>query len=159
MVMEGCDCLACEQCLESSCSCLVPQSCPALCDPTDCSRPGSSVSGILQARILEWVAISSSRGSSWPRIQACVSCITGGFFITKSPGKPLENSSYDNNMELIAKWSYILAKRAPDPSGLTLFLLLIHVRRGWAMAPIQILFSWDSSWWWNLHVSTRTEGR
>ena len=43
------------------------QSCPTLCDLTDCSPPGSSVHGILQARILEWVAMSSSRGSSRPR--------------------------------------------------------------------------------------------
>ena len=46
---------------------LVAQSCPTLCDPMDCSPPGSSVHGILQARILEWVAISFSRGSSQPR--------------------------------------------------------------------------------------------
>ena len=46
---------------------LVSQSCPTLCDPTDCSPPGFSVHGILQARIPEWVAISFSRGSSWPR--------------------------------------------------------------------------------------------
>ena len=46
---------------------LVTQLCPTLCDPTDCNPPGSSVRGILQARILEWVAISSSRGSSQPR--------------------------------------------------------------------------------------------
>ena len=46
---------------------LVAQSCPTLCDPTDCSLPGSSVHGILQVRILEWVAISFSRGSSRPR--------------------------------------------------------------------------------------------
>ena len=43
------------------------QSCPTLCDPMDCSLPGSSVHGTLQARTLEWVAISSSRGSSRPR--------------------------------------------------------------------------------------------
>ena len=43
------------------------QSCPALWDPVDCSTPGSSVLGILQARILEWVAVPSSRGSSSPR--------------------------------------------------------------------------------------------
>ena len=43
------------------------QSCPTLCDPVDCSLPGSSVHGILRARILEWVAILSSRGSSRPR--------------------------------------------------------------------------------------------
>ena len=45
----------------------VAQSCPTLCDPTDCSLPGSSIRGISQARILEWVAISSSRESSQPR--------------------------------------------------------------------------------------------
>ena len=44
------------------------------CDPMDCSPPGSSAHGILQARILEWVAISSSRGSSWPRDWNCISC-------------------------------------------------------------------------------------
>ena len=43
---------------------LVTQSCPTLCDPTDCSPPGSSVRGILQVRILEWIAMSFSRGSS-----------------------------------------------------------------------------------------------
>ena len=45
------------------------QSCLTLCDPLDCSPPGSSVHGILQARILEWVAMPSSRGSSWPKNQ------------------------------------------------------------------------------------------
>ena len=54
------------------------QLCPSLCDPMDCSSPGSSVHGILQARILEWVAMPFSRGSSWPRDSTCdsyVSCI------------------------------------------------------------------------------------
>jgi len=46
---------------------LVAQSFPILCDPMDCSPPGCSVSGIFQTRILEWVAISFSRGSSQPR--------------------------------------------------------------------------------------------
>jgi len=46
---------------------LVAQSCPTLCDPMDCNLPDSSVLGILQTRILEWVAIPFSRGSSWPR--------------------------------------------------------------------------------------------
>jgi len=52
------------------CSCSVV----SLCDPMDCSPPGSSVHGILQARILEWVAISSSGGSSPPRDWTCISC-------------------------------------------------------------------------------------
>ena len=51
------------------------QSCPTLCNPVDCSPPGSSVSGILQARILEWVAIPFSRGSSRTRNQTRVSHI------------------------------------------------------------------------------------
>ena len=45
----------------------VTQSCPTLCDPMDCSLSGSSVRGIFQARVLEWIAISFSRGSSQPR--------------------------------------------------------------------------------------------
>ena len=59
---------------------LVTQSCLTLCDPTDCSLPGSSVHGILQVRILEWVAILFSRGSSWPRDWTQVSRIPGRFF-------------------------------------------------------------------------------
>ena len=59
---------------------LVAQSCPTLCNTVDCSPPGSSAHGILQARILEWVAISSSRGSSQPRGWTWVSCIAGRFF-------------------------------------------------------------------------------
>ena len=52
------------------------QSCPTLCDLVDCSPPSSCVHGILQARILEWVAISSSRGSSWPRDWTQVSYVS-----------------------------------------------------------------------------------
>ena len=59
---------------------LVTQSCPTLCDPMDCSPPGSSVHGILQARILEWFSISFSRGFSWSRDWTQVSCIAGRFF-------------------------------------------------------------------------------
>ena len=59
---------------------LVTQSCLTLCDHMDCSPPGSSVHGILQARILEWVANSSSRGSSWPRDWTHISCTEGRFF-------------------------------------------------------------------------------
>ena len=59
---------------------IVAQSCLTLCDPMDCSPPGSSVHGISQARILEWVTISSSKGSSQPREQIQLSCISGRFF-------------------------------------------------------------------------------
>ena len=53
---------------------------PTFCDPMDCSPLGSSISGILQARILEWIAVPSSRGSSRPRDGSWVSCTAGGFF-------------------------------------------------------------------------------
>ena len=69
---------------------LVAQSCPPLCDPIDCSLLGSSVHGISQTRILEWVAISFSRESSRPRNQTHVSCI-GRLFISEPPGKSLSN--------------------------------------------------------------------
>ena len=60
---------------------VVIQPCPTLCDPVDCSSPGSSAHEILQARILERVAIPFSRRSSWPRNRTQVSCISGRFFI------------------------------------------------------------------------------
>ena len=72
---------------------LVTHSFPALCDPMDCSPPGSSVHGIFQARILKWVAISYFRGSSRPRGRIHVSCIAGGFFTAESSGKPIKLSS------------------------------------------------------------------
>ena len=59
---------------------LVTQACLTLCDSMDCSPPGSSIHGILQARILEWVAIPFSRGSSPPRDWTLVSSTAGGFF-------------------------------------------------------------------------------
>ena len=65
----------------------VIQSCPTLYDPMDCSPPGSSVHGILQARILEWIAIPFSRGSSHPRDQTLISCITARFFTIWATGK------------------------------------------------------------------------
>ena len=68
--------------------CVQAQACLTLCDPVDCSPPGSSERGILQARILEWVAITSSRGSSRPRDQTQVSCISRRFITNEPRGKP-----------------------------------------------------------------------
>ena len=70
---------------------LVTQSCLMLCHPVDCSPPGFSVHGVLQARIVEWVPILFSRGFSWPR----VSCIAGRFFTiwaTKEACSPLNGN-------------------------------------------------------------------
>ena len=65
---------------------LVAQSCLTVCNPVDCRSPGSSVHGILQARILEWVAMLFSRGSSRPRDQTWVSHMAGRFFTIWATG-------------------------------------------------------------------------
>ena len=75
--------------------CLVAKSHLTLCDPMDGSPPGSSVHGILQARILEWVVVPSSRGSSRPRGWTCISCLAGGFFTTEPLGS-LEQGEQTN---------------------------------------------------------------
>ena len=72
---------------------LVAQSRPGLCDPMVCSPPGSSFHGIVQARILEWVAMPSSRGSSRPRgPNVCLLCLLHwpmGSLLLAPPGKPI----------------------------------------------------------------------
>ena len=76
-----------------------------LCRPMDCRLPDSSVHGIFQARILEWVAMLSSRGSSRPRDWTHLSwvfCIASGFFTAESLGKPIEGRTH------LSMWSYKL---------------------------------------------------
>jgi len=70
------------------CTSGVAQSCPTLCDPMDCSIPVSSVHGIFQARVLEWVAISFSRGSSWPRDWTRSPILQADALLSEPPGKP-----------------------------------------------------------------------
>ena len=72
----------------------VAQSCPTLCNPMDCSLPGSSLLGILQARILEWVAISFSRGTSWLRDRTHASRIAGRRFNVWATREAQECSNY-----------------------------------------------------------------
>ena len=61
------------QCMKVKSESEVPQSCPILSDPVDCSPPGSSVHGILQARILEWVAMPCSNLNNWPSLHSLIS--------------------------------------------------------------------------------------
>ena len=78
--------------------------CVWLYNPMDCSLPGSSVHGIFQARILEWVVISFSRGSSQPRDEtrvSCNSCIAGRLFTTEPLGKP--HLSWYNGKEFVCQ--------------------------------------------------------
>ena len=67
---------------------LATQLCPALCDPMDCSPPGSSVHGILQARILKWVAIPFSRGQLNPGTESKSSALQADSLMSEPPGKP-----------------------------------------------------------------------
>ena len=77
---------------------LVAQLCLTLCDPMDCSPPGSSVHGIFQASVLEWAAISFSRWLSWPRDRTWVSWTAGRFFTDWATRKP--------SRKAIAYWQY-----------------------------------------------------
>ena len=77
------------------------QSCPTLCDPMDFSPPGTLIHGILQVSILEWVAMPSFRGSSWPRDWILVSCIASRFFTAKPPGKP---QCWETHNEICRPW-------------------------------------------------------
>ena len=91
---------------ESESESLVAQSCPTLCDPMDCSLPGSSVHGIFQARVLERVAISFSRGSSWPRGQTWISHNVGRHFTVwatrevPSPCREREICSFKDSLSI-----------------------------------------------------------
>ena len=92
------------------------QSCLTLCKPVDCNPSGSSVHGIFQARILEWVPISSSRGSFWPRdwtYVSCISCIAGGFIIAEPLGNIVTNNKKSNVCSSF-NWGYL---NLLDPSS------------------------------------------
>ena len=86
------------------CCYLLVKLCPTLlCDPMDCSPPCSSVHRISQARVLGWVAISFSRGYSWPRDQNHISCIGRWILYTEPPGKPQFIMLWTNS-EPLAGW-------------------------------------------------------
>ena len=83
------------------------QSCPTLCDPTDCGPPGSSVNGIFWARILEWVAMPFSGGSSLPGDWTQVSCTAGRFFTTEPLWK----------LDLLTRWPVYKKEYAGKTEG------------------------------------------
>ena len=89
----------------------VTQSCPTLCDPVGCSLPGSPVHGILQARILEWVAISFSRGSYQPRDRTQVSCIAGRRFNLWATREVLETPASHQDDCMIVNLRWMVATR------------------------------------------------
>ena len=109
-------------------SALVTQSCLTLCDPTDCSPPGFSVHGILQARILEWIAIPFSRGTSQPRDWTLVSCIAGRFFTVWATGKSscyIYFTHYHSNSLILSQ--RLVPKIYRNPLGLFIIVsALLH---------------------------------
>ena len=90
-----------------------------LCDTMDCSLPGPSVHGISQTRILEWVAMPSSRGSSQPRDQthiSCGSCVAGGFFTPEPPERKTVGVKLLSPVQLFAT-PWMVAYQAPLSMG------------------------------------------
>ena len=100
--------------------CLVVKSCLTLCDPIDCSPPGSSVHGILQARILECVAIPFSRQSFWPRDWThrlnLPSAPAGRFFTAEPPGKPQSPGWTNRNLANSADLLTVMLKQLKSNS-------------------------------------------
>ena len=90
------------------------QSCPTLCDPMDCSLPGSPVHGILQARILEWVAIPISRGSSQPWIEPGSPTLQADSLLSEPPGKP--KSMRGRKTEAGQRWHKV-GKKISEETG------------------------------------------
>ena len=110
---------------------LVAQLCPTPCDPMDCSPPGPSVHGILQARILECVAVPFSRGFSWSRNQTRVSCIAGRFFIIWATRKAhlLHSKGYHKKMKRqLSEWEKIFANEASNKELISkIYKQLMHL--------------------------------
>ena len=110
--------------------CLVAQSYLTLGNFTDCRLPGSSVCEISQARILEWGAISFSRGSSRPRDWTRVSCSGRRFFTTEPPGKPHNGISRGSTRKTVESWSKTMGKQVTAE-------LLLWAIRAWSPKRLQ----------------------
>ena len=104
-----------EHCVNS-----VAQSCLTLCDPMDCSPPGSLVHGILQMRILEWVTIPFPRGSSQPGIEPVFPAppaLADGFLPLVPPGKPVIKPYTASRMLLLSRFSRVRLWATPQTAA------------------------------------------
>ena len=120
----------------------VAKSCPTLCNHVDCSCQASLFMGFPRLRILEWVAISFSKGSSWPRDQTCVSCLTDRFFITE----PWEAwKAFTTRLKL----SKVHISRVIMTPGPLLFSVWCPGQQHWYHPG-----AWSPSYWLNLHFNT-----
>ena len=128
------------------CVCVCVYSCSivsTLCDPMDCSPPGSSVHRIFQASIQEWLAISFSRASSRPRDQTEVSCIFGGCFTIWASREAETRMPYDPAVNSMPR--YTLTRNAstcvPEDAQKSIALLLITVPK-WKRATCSSVVEW-----------------
>ena len=100
-----------------------------LCNPVDCSLPGSTVHGIFPSRILEWVAIPFSRGFSWSRDWTCISFIAGRVFTTEPPGSTplvlLQTKSTESAVHIFL----VCLCASYFPSLSLLFFLICKIRK------------------------------
>ena len=92
----------------------------SLCEPMECSPTGSSVHRVSQARVLEWVAISFSRGPSWPRDRTWVSCTAGRFFTVALRWAPVFK------LLLVKPWHWILSKYKREPEAWNKHVVLYY---------------------------------
>ena len=135
----------------------VAQSCPTLCDPMHCSPQGSSVHGTLQARILEWVAIPFTRGSSPTRDRTLVSCIAGrlpselqgmGWQKTKTKFTPCKTNSTTPFISHVL-WCSVMPLTGPFPNPQGSGRGVWTYRHSSSTLPpaLPILISWRQSAW------------
>ena len=143
----------------------VTKSCPTLCDPMDSNLPGSAVHGIFQARILEWAAISVSRGSSQPRDRTRVSCIADRHFTVWATKQAL--TSWVIKQVSVHTWV------EPDISlrQNQLYFSPIRVWSWWKRKEprMELLFGPEKPeavtttggwwWWWQEHLEEQSRGR
>ena len=111
----------------------VAQSCLTLCDPMDCSLSGSSVHGIFQAIVLEWIAIFFSSGSSRPRDRTHVSCLPGRFFTTEPSG--MARRQIVQSFFSLAFIVWLFQRLKGNNLKISLFFFKINLRREYGSSP------------------------
>ena len=130
----------------------VTQSCPTLCDPMDCSLPASSVCGIFQARVLEWVAISFSRRSSQARDRTRVSCIAGRRFTIWATREARESLNYVIISGDIIQYASLIIQQVKNPPAVQETQETQVWSLGWddtleeEMAPHSSALAWEIPW-------------
>ena len=131
---------------------------PTLCDSMDHSLPSSSVHGILQARILEWVAMPSSRGSSWPRNQthALMSpSLQGGSVPLAPPGKPLQKADHQK-IDAVELWCWRRLLRVPWTARRSNQSILKKINPEYSLEGLMLKFQYFGQLMWKVNSLEKT---